>query len=77
MKCKIKLTVTPQEAWTALCDIDTRVIYDQPSVLQIGYNCTEPQWKQRLQIVLYVSQRSAASEAMAASLTGLIVRALY
>lgn len=30
---------------------------------------------ERLQIVLYVSQRSVASEAMAASLTGVMVRA--
>lgn len=30
----------------------------------------------RLQIVLYVSQRSVASEATAASLTGVMVRAL-
>lgn len=30
----------------------------------------------RLQIVLYVSQRSVASEAMTASLTGVMVRAL-
>jgi len=30
----------------------------------------------RLQIVLYVSQRSVASEAMTASLTGVMARAL-
>lgn len=41
------LTVTPQAACSGLYNIDTWGIYDQPSMLQIGYKCANTQWKQR------------------------------
>ena len=39
------ITLTPEAACTALCD--TWGLYERPSMLQIGYNCADTQWRQR------------------------------
>lgn len=41
------LTALPQAACIRLCDIDTWDIYDQLSMLQMGYNCADTQWNKR------------------------------